>query len=285
MWKPSARTRRPVFRSLGAWMMTISLVAGLSVNWGCSDDDEMVDPDFPHTVPTGGSMEIDAEILTAPGGLARGGGCHGIAAFVVGWTNLNVAVRTAIPVAVFVAAASNPPEYLGDQTWRWTASGGAGGGAWSASLTGHIAASDRVEWSMALSGTVLQLEDFIWYDGFSNPGATLGEWRYYDPATPNERNQVVLCTWDASAFDDRHLSFENTKEGAPENGDVLTYAVEGDLAFLEFEDADDEQSARIDFLLTTGEGSATNNEGICCWGPRPDFDDVTCDEVGRSNGS
>lgn len=267
---PHGRWRGPI---LGFCLIAAMAFAGP----GCSDDETNgpEDPAFPHTVPSSASMAVDVDDLNEPR-LAQGGVCHALAAFVAAWTNLNVAVRVAIPVAVFEVAASTTPEFVGDQTWQWSASGGAGAQAWTALLTGKVVSTSRVDWAMRVSGTAANLDGFLWYDGYSNPTAVSGEWRYYDPSTPSAQNQIVLCTWTSLATDDRELAFENTAQGTSGDGDRLIYALDGAAASLEFEDASESTTTSIAWDVETGAGSATNAEGTCCWGPRPGFDDLVC---------
>ncbi|MBD3162310.1 MAG: hypothetical protein GF346_08250, partial [Candidatus Eisenbacteria bacterium] len=179
----------------GSWLAIVCLLlTGLS----CSDDDDdnPVDPGtpFPHAVPTAATMQIDLQELKSDGiAPAPEGLCHALTAVVVTWVNANVVVRLAIPVAAFQACITQSPVYLGDQTWRWTASGGSGANAWTAELTGEVINPTVVQWTMRVSGTQNGFDRFLWFDGTCDVDARDGVWHYYDHTSPESSVEIVRC--------------------------------------------------------------------------------------------
>lgn len=252
---------------------------------GCSDDDEKpTGPDprtpFPHAQPTAATMEVDVQDLEAPGAFAAPQGiCHAWTTVVVAWVNLNVQVRLAIPAAALGACGQQPSIYLGDQTWRWTASGGQGTGAWTAELTARVVSASRVDWAMRISGTPLGLDRFLWFEGYADVGADEGMWTYYDPRGAQPTNGVVECTWSlpSDAEADRTLEFENVDETGAEFGDLLQYELADSIATISYFDASAQATTEARWDLSDGSGGTTNAQGqTCCWGPRPLYPDVAC---------
>lgn len=265
------------------------LILGLAVAAlclaGCSEDEKKPtgpDPNtpFPHARPAVASMQVDVQDLAAPGAALKPQGiCHALTALVVGWINLNVQVRLALPAAALNACLRVPSVYLGDQTWRWTASGGQGSNAWTSELTATIVSASRVDWAMRISGTALQLDRFLWFEGHGDPTARSGVWEYHDPNSSQPSASVIECTWSfpTSEDEERTLEFENVQVGAAEFGDLLHYELADSIASVSFLDASVPATTAARWDLRDGSGRATNAQAeTCCWGPRPLFPDVVC---------
>jgi hypothetical protein len=265
-------------------LLALVAVAVLGVA-GCSEDEEKptgVDPNtpFPYAEPAVATMQVDVEDL-GEGGYALGpaGICHALTTLVVAWVNLNVEVRLLIPEAALVACLQQPPVYLGNSTWRWTANGGQGAGAWTAELTGTLASATQVEWVMRVTGTQLNLNRFLWFDGRCDLAAQAGDWVFYDPASPATPKAVIQCAWSlpAATEADRTLDFENVDTTAPEYHDLLHYALADSIALISFTDASAQSTTEARWDLRDGSGRAISAQGdTCCWGARPLFPDIAC---------
>lgn len=248
---------------------------------GCGDDGPVsVDPNtpFPAVVPPVTTMEMDLSDLASTNALRNAGLCHAVSAVVVAWANVNVVLRLAIPVAVFSATIAQTPVYLGGNTWRWTANGGALTNAWTSELTASRE-DDQIRWAMRISGTAAGLDRFLWFDGLSETTANTGEWHYYDPASPAQPRELVSCTWvlPQATGEDRVVTFENQDAQALQFGDALEYSLSGTVAGVNFFDASENAATTIRWDTETGQGSLTNPaDEACCWGPRPTFDDIPC---------
>lgn len=250
----------------------------------CSNDNgdkNPVDPStpFPYATPSDASVQPDLDDLQQQYAFAPSGVCHALSAIAVGWVNLNVALRLAVPIAAFGACLSVQPVFLGNSTWRWTTTGGAGNLAWTAELTAHDAGAGMVEWSMRISGTPMQLDRFLWFDGQCDTAAQAGVWHYYDPANRLAPTETIRCTWSlpASSAAARSIVFENRTTGQPESGDRLSYGLVDSLASIAFADADLPGTTRIHWDLRTGAGRTVPASGdSCCWGDRPLYPDIAC---------
>ncbi|MEZ4652160.1 MAG: hypothetical protein R3E12_00740 [Candidatus Eisenbacteria bacterium] len=269
----------------GPLRATITGALALTVWWaavGCSDDDaptDSVDPNtpFPAEVPDTTTMTVDLTEISS-GAFAESGLCHAGAFLAVAWINANVAIRLAIPTAVFAACIQQQPVYLGDETWRWNAQGGAGINAWQAELTGQVVYNEvlTVFWTMRISGTTRRLDRFIWVRGYTQPDGSSGFWTFYDPDRP-EGEETLIIDWTRESADHQVLIFQITDAASPQNGDRLTYERAGNDVSVDVFDQSQGGSTHIQWNLSEGSGSFQGLDGgTCCWGPRPDYPDVAC---------
>jgi hypothetical protein len=265
------------------WLPLLVLAMALS---SCSNDDgggdKGPDPDtpFPATAPTSATMQIDTVDLEDPS--SRGGArgiCHALSALAVAWVDANVVIRLAVPSGALNACLLREPVYLGDDTWRWTASGGTGMGAHTGELTAHVA-GQQVDWSMRVSGTQYQLDRFLWFEGTCDAAAHAGFWKFYEPLEPETPLQIARIDWSRPSAQQAGLTIENTDTDSPDLGDQLHYAWNDPEASIEFVDARDAgaDTTRISWSAATGSGTTIAASGdTCCWGPRDqDYPDVLC---------
>ena len=263
------------------WRGVVLASLAVLVVLSCSNDDQNpVDPatPFPYTTPSVASVQPDLSDLQQKS-VGEWGLCHALSALAVGWVNLNVAVRLAVPIAAFGACLNTHPVYLGDLTWRWTANGGLGVHAWTAELTAHDAGSGRVDWAMRISGTQLALNRFLWFDGQCDTAAQAGVWHYYDPESLGTGAEVFRCTWSlpAAASETKSIVFENMTVGQAESGDRLRYELADSIASVRFDDASPVGTTQMRWGLRDGAGSTVTASGdTCCWGARPLFPDIGC---------
>jgi len=259
----------------------LAFVAVLAVLSCADDDSNPVDPStpFPYTTPSVATVQPNLSDLQEKAIVAPSGVCHALSAVAVAWVNLNVAVRLAVPIAAFGACLNSQPVYVGESTWRWTATGGLGINAWTAELTAHDAGGGNIEWAMRISGTPLGLDRFLWFDGTCDTAAQAGMWHYYDVARRPAHEETVRCTWSlpASPTATRSIEFENRTTGELESGDRLVYALADSIASVAFHDADPVGTTQIHWDLRDGAGMtvAANGES-CCWGARPVYADTLC---------
>jgi hypothetical protein len=265
-------------------MIWITCGAAALVLFGCSSDKKSTNVNastpFPYAKPGVETMQIDVSDLSQRGEPEKTAGiCHAATALVVAWVNLNVELRLVIPEAALAACFTSPSVYLGNSSWRWTATGGQGAGAWTAELTGTLESTTEIGWEMRISGTASSLNRFLWFDGLCDYDAHSGEWTAYDPLTPDAQNAVITCTWSlpAGAGQDHTIDFENVDDRASENGDFLNYGLADSIATISFYDASQDASSEAWWDLRDGSGQAMSAQGdTCCWGARPLYPDVDC---------
>ena len=271
--------RTSLRRELGLTLSVAALLATQFGTIGCSKDDkpEVTDPVFPGELPSPATMQIDVSDLSDAGSPALSGPCHAESAFLVTVANALVVVALATPVAVLGVTVQQEPVYAGNQTWRWTASGGSGGNAWSSEFDGHVANPTTVEWTMRVSGTPLGLDEFVWYTGISNVAASSGSWTFYDPLDLGEIGETLYSTYAIVSEDTATLTFEDRNDNGSGFGNELTYDAAGDDLSVSFLSATEDATFAVEWSRSTGAGEQTDFQGErCCWGARPDFDDVQC---------
>lgn len=257
-------------------------VASLLMVVACSNDkDNSPDPatPFPYARPSVATMQMNVTDLEQVTTLTPTGVCHALSALAVAWINANVAVRLVIPAAAVDACFHQVPVYLGDDSWRWTAAGGLGLQAWTAEMTGHARSENQIDWAMRISGTALQLDRFLWFDGPSDTAARSGIWHYYDPASPGTSRELVSCMWSLPLplDTDRELEFENVATGTAGFGDLLRYELADSIADISLYLASEETTSRAHWDLRDGLGLAVSAGGdTCCWGARPTYLDIDC---------
>jgi len=267
--------------------MVVGLLATamLLVAGGCGEDDDAPsgpDPNEPVTfsVPSIRTMQVEIDDLGRQGIAGREKGlCHALTALTVAWINLNVEARLLVPQAALVACLQQPSVYLGSATWRWTASGGQGAGAWTAELTGRVATATMIAWEMRVSGTTLGLDRFLWFEGDANTEAEAGVWTFYEPGGSTPGQAILEATWvlPAATDEDRTLDFRNLLAGSPDYGDHLHYELADSVAAVSLLDAGTASTLRAQWDLRDGAGFAVNAEqDTCCWGARPTYPDIGC---------
>jgi hypothetical protein len=258
------------------------LAGVLIVLAACSSDKgspRVVDPatPFPAGLPPQGSMQVDfADIAYPTREVSHSGPCRAGTAFLVDWIRLNLERRLLLPEAVLAACSRQTPAYLGDQEWRWVATGGQGDRGWSAELTATVSLTpeglvDHVYWEMRVTGSELALSRALWVKGISGSNGLVGAWSCFDPTVSPNLKQVLACTWDlTSAVSlDRHLVFYVTDPDAAGYGDRARYVLADSVVTLDQFDASAGATVRVSWDLRDGAGWYDSAAGWkCCWGSR-----------------
>lgn len=264
------------------WFAPLAIGALALSLLSCGDDgpsDPGEEHPFPHQLPTPASMQLDTSHLDAGIAPADAGLCHALSATVVAWINFNVRYRLLIPAAALAACATQEPAYLGEQTWRWTASGGTGADAWTAELTGRIVSATEIDWEMRISGTRLAFERLLWFSGQCDPSAQTGTWHYYDPSSRDSPKELLRSEWLVFSGPElvASLEFRVVDPALEGYGDWLRYDLAMPEAQMSLFDASQNDTSWVAWDLETGEGSAAGPEGeICCWGEGPVYADIEC---------
>lgn len=186
--------------------------------------------------------------------------------------NAVVAFHMSVPVAVFVAAASQKPELQSDGKFHWIYSVNWEGKTFEADLAGWIdVAKKQVVWEMRISSnaSILPLNKFLWYKGRSEIDASSGYWLFYDHTQPAKSVEVAQIDWSIAAADDRTLTFKGIQSGSETEGDTLEYHWQGDQRSVTLYDKSKDQTTLIHWNAETGAGclqAPDYNEGQeSCW--------------------
>jgi hypothetical protein len=195
--------------------------------------------------------------------------------------NAVVVAGMSVPVAVWAAAASQTPTFGTDGKFHWIYSVQNGGQTFAADLAGWIdvpAAQSVWEMRITSSGHQPPLNKFLWYSGRANLDATAGYWEVFDDKTPAENIKVLRIDWQLTAPDKATLTFLVVKPNVPENGDELTYRVDGVLRTVMLFDKSANTTLEIGWNAQTGAGYLIapdyNNGRKACWDTSRE--DVAC---------
>ncbi len=234
-------------------------------------------------LPPQSSMAVDLQAFNNnnnAAGLSKTGadqtavGLNFIAArLTVGAINLAVLTHMSVPVLTFAAALSQQPALQDDAKWHWVYSvSNNAGQQFQADLAGWIDESEQVSrWEMRIttSGLGAPLNNFLWYEGQAALSNGSGQWDIYDSAQPASSVKAVHIDWDRPSADEATLKFTVVKPRVPENGDVLTYKVDGNSRAVTFFDQSASTTLDISWDAVTNAGYIIapnyNNGQKSCW--------------------
>jgi hypothetical protein len=179
----------------------------------------------------------------------------GVAAVTAGLVNLSVAVHLAVPVFIFGRALLEDPVLQSDGKFHWTYSPVYQLVQYQADLAGWVEISDaEVNWEMCVTQDRLNLDDYLWYSGQCNIGATQGRWLFSDYRQPNSQIPIIQIQWQIQDSTHCELVFENMLEGNENLGDQLIYQIDGDSARMQFHDVSQAVISKIVWNYKTSAG-------------------------------
>ena len=184
--------------------------------------------------------------------------------------DLGVIIILAPPAALFKAAQTTTPILQPNGSWLWEYKVKFLGQEYEANLTGRLQGFKTV-WSMKVTNLALPnpLDNFEWYYGEAALDNRSGEWHFFDPATPEEANEVLVLEWSVKNNGDGGIMLSNTNERGEGFGDELSYSVDGTTATVEFFDNSENLTAFIEWDLITIAGCIRvpgyNGGKLACW--------------------
>jgi hypothetical protein len=200
------------------------------------------------------------------------------AAVVAGVWNFIITGTLAPPVAAFVAAAHQAPEWSGE-AWTWSYNFNALTVQHSARLEARMI-PDGVQWDMYITRDG-SFDDFHWYSGFSHQSGTSGTWSLN--RTPDDATAFIDIEWNRSASGDTYdITYTNVVAGAAENGSYITYGVTGNTPYDAYYDlfgAQGNNLTEIQWNRTTKEGRTADpahfqDSNWRCW--NANLDNTSC---------
>jgi len=173
--------------------------------------------------------------------------------------NTIVVAKLTIPVAIFMAAKSTTPVKQDDGSWLWSYSRNIGLETFTANLTGKREGNEVI-WSMKVSNTtsLRPLDNFEWYTGGNSRDNGSGSWQFFNRDTPDQANPTYAIEWKVEGEGKRERTFTNQEAGSQHFGNVVRYAVKGDMASISFTEADKGSTTIIEWSLKTTAGSITS---------------------------
>ncbi|MBN2413000.1 hypothetical protein JXQ31_15035 [candidate division KSB1 bacterium] len=232
--------------------------------FGCEKNptDTMPETTAP-TLPPAGSMTLDVSMFNSnTGSLAKAASPESKSNFnnaVIRVALINTAVLTgmAVPTAVFVAAITEKPTLEPDGKFHWVYVVQYGTMTFKAELTGWVDITDnKIKWEMFITNNAYKpaLENFKWYEGWSNLENDKGQWVIYNPQKPAAPEKVIQLDWQYNNENDRNLIFTNVSGNENGNGDILKYTVLNTDCKIEFFDKSENFNSIIfwDSVTTAG---------------------------------
>jgi len=171
--------------------------------------------------------------------------------------NTTVLVGTAVPVALFVKAASQKPEWNSDDAkFHWIYSLTHASIQFEADLAGWIDVDDKsVVWEMYVSSNthVPELVKFLFYEGHCKVTNNEGYWILYHDKYPEIKKEWYRIDW-TNDGDKQTLTFRNILVGSEYENDELNYLVNGSERKITLYDASQNQTTEIYWDAVTGAG-------------------------------
>ena len=261
------------------------LLAWTLIPLSCADDDKPTTPDpatpFPYAKPAVSTMQVDTSDLAGEGAIDKSGPCHLQTRNLALWVDAVLIFPFSIPVGAFGACLLRDPIYLGNATWRWTATGGTGSQEHTDELTARLLGESQVEWALQVSGTQHDLDRFLWISGVSDTAAREGEWRFYDRQSPQTPREVLRISWsvDDALGGSAELLIDVTDGDGARFGDRLRFEASAVQAVLSLEDlaGGETDTTSVRWNRVTGDGRMVSAAGdTCCWGERPGYGNIDC---------
>lgn len=251
----------------------------------CSDNPTETEKKDAPPLPPAESMQIDISLFTGKQQLAK-------AAVLAGQNFNNAAVRVlvintlvvltmSLPMATLAAAVSQDPTFENDGKFHWTYTVQQGANVVQADFAGWIdTPNQETVWEMRVTNTRSNppLNNFLWYEGRASLTSKEGYWEVYDARQPSNSPKVLRIDWSRPAADKANLEFTVVMPGIPENGDKITYAVNGNERSIRFFDSSKSQALDVFWDAQIGTGYLLapdyNNGEKACWDEQQN--DVTC---------
>ena len=178
------------WRSFTLVMICLSLTVSGCGKSEDEKDEQTTDEDAP-TPPAAGTLSIDlndmessSSQMTEGSLLTKAAGTNFIGAG-LGLAIVTTAVRVnlAVPVAVLQRAASEDPEYEGNNTWLWSFNTNVNSNTWTANVRGTKTESGS-SWAISVSNSTKDANgcctDFAWFSGTVSNGGNSGTWAVLD---------------------------------------------------------------------------------------------------------
>jgi hypothetical protein len=254
---------------------------------GCSEDTDgdgngeapLLPPDESMTLDLSlfGGDKLEAPVIPSIPGARLNFTAAATTALVI---NTLVVAHLSVPVAVFTAAKRTIPVKQDDDSWLWSYSRTIGLETFTANLTGKRE-NDTIFWSMKISNTssFRPLDNFEWYTGVSSRENGFGSWQFFNRDTPDQANPTYAIEWNVERGVKRERTFTNQEAGSSYFGNVVRYAVEGDMTSISFTEAAKDSTTIIEWSRSTGAGSITSPEykqgEKACWDT--DKQDAACE--------
>lgn len=186
--------------------------------------------------------------------------------------NATVLIGTAVPVALFLKAASQEAEWNSDDAkFHWIYSITYENNSFEADLAGWIDVDNKsVVWEMYVSSNthVPELVKFLYYEGHCNIDNKGGYWILYHDKFPEMKKEWYRIDW-TNEGDKHTLAFRNILSESEYENDELKYWVDGSERKITFFDASENVEAEIYWDAVTGAGyiwAPDYNDGKkACW--------------------
>lgn len=185
------------------------------------------------------------------------------------------------PKALLKAAHNADAHFIEDGKWEWTFSETRDGNSFSVRLVAIRVNEEQVKWQFYVSSSVLELKDFLFFEGVTLNKGTEGSWTYYNLFDTGTNTPIFKITWTIKAEDDVEVRMEILDDFLSEvKGTYLEYTFDGTYKTIIYFDASTGQTTKIHWNVETKAGyiiAPDYNQGQkACWDSS--FQDVPCSE-------
>lgn len=145
----------------------------------------------------------------------------------VGFWNIILTVKLAVPVASYYAALSQEPKFIKDNTWQWSYDFDYFTSTFHSRLTAEVN-KENVSWKMYISKTGIGgFDEVLWYHGTSNIDGTGGTW-HLNYRNDNTKEVIPYLQADWSWNNGKMVKSKYTyiEEGKTGQGGYIEYGVQ-----------------------------------------------------------
>ncbi|WP_141691483.1 hypothetical protein [Rhodohalobacter halophilus] len=201
---------------------------------------------------------------------------------------LNAAVRAAvlktivdvnliIPKSLYIAAENADPELNEDGEWTWTYSSQASGNTFNVRLVASES-NGAISWQMYLTGSAMELDNILLFDGEVSPDGTEGRWTYYAIFCDHAGSAVSRVDWSVDNEENLSLRLEVLSDRNGNLGDYIEYIFDAPVKTATYYNAGEDQLTEIEWNSETKAGFLIapnyNNGEQACWDSN--FQNVEC---------
>lgn len=251
---------------------------------GC---DSVVDPDVrPSETFSAEAFQMQTELFEEEASAAQSLEAAGEefahfteAATRVGVVSTVVKVHLILPALATKAALQAEPVREGD-SWIWSTTV-EGDEEFTVTLTG-TPSGEQVDWSMRVSSTGEELEDFELYTAETARDRESGSWELYYPID-GERRSVLAADFTIEGESKKQITFRKPESAENAAGDFVQYAVDdGAVRSFLWTQVEEDREHLVEWNAQTKAGAltATNyNDGErACW--NADLENAACADLG-----
>ncbi len=135
--------------------------------------------------------------------------------------NVTSTVTMAVPVAAYLYALDQEPDYLGDHTWEWSFDFTVQGVSFEATLTGKRISNEEFSMEMVIASAAAPEQGVKWFDGVVRYDHTHALWNLYNESGTRLLEAEWNKDFETEAGD---LTYTYVQPDQQETGSYIQYA-------------------------------------------------------------